>query len=101
MGQIQKEIKSFCLKNLAVLKDKRVGLFICGMNDKDVNKQLSNLFPEELLTNAIAKEYFGGEVIFKKMNFFEKFVMKKVAKTDKDVSKLLEDNINKFAKLIG
>lgn len=101
MGQIQKEIKKFCLKNLTVLKNKRVGLFICGMNDTNVSTQINNSFPEELLINAIAKEYFGGEVVFKKMNFFEKIVMKKVAKTDKDVLKLSEETINKFAELIG
>lgn len=101
MGQIQKEIKGFCLKNLNVLKDKKVGLFICGLNDKDVSTQLNNSFPEVLLTNGAAKEYFGGEIIFKNMNFFERFIMKKMAKTDKDVSKLLEENIDKFAQLIN
>lgn len=33
--------------------------------------ELNNVFPEELLSKAVAKEYFGGEVIFSKMNFFE------------------------------
>lgn len=101
MGQIQKEIKSFCSKNFNILKGKRVGLFICGLNDKDISTQLSNSFPEVLLTNAIAKEYFGGEIIFENMNFLERFIMKKVGKTDKDTSKLIEENINRFAKLIN
>lgn len=100
-GQIRKEIKNFCFKNLNALKGKRVGFFICGMNDKDVSAQLNNYFPEELLTTATAKEYFGGEVIFNNMNFFERFIMKKVAKTDKDISKISEGNINKFAELIN
>lgn len=101
MGQIRKEIKGFCSKNLNVLKDKRVGLFICGLNDKDVNTQLNSSFPEVLLTNAAAKENFGGEIIFKNMNFFESFIIKKINKTDKDILKLSEENINKFAQLIN
>ncbi|GIM29738.1 flavodoxin [Clostridium polyendosporum] len=101
MGQIQKEIKDFCLKNLSVLKDKKVGLFICCMNDKEVHTLFNNSFPEELLTCATAKEYFGGEFIFNNMNFFERFIVKKVAKIDKDTSTLSEENINKFAQLIN
>ena len=101
MGQIRKEVKKFCAENLNVLKSKRVGLFICGMGDKEDITQLNKSFPEELLTKAIAKEHFGGEIIFKNMNFFEGFIMKKVNKSDKDVSKISEENINKFADLIN
>jgi len=101
MGQIQKEIKSFCAKNLNLLKEKRIGLFICGMNDTDVVTPIKNSFPEGLLNKAAAKEYFGGEAILKNMNFLERFIMKKVGKMDKDVSKLSEENINKLAQLIN
>ncbi|MBD5638643.1 flavodoxin domain-containing protein [Clostridium botulinum] len=101
MGQIQKEVKNFCIENINVLKEKRVGIFICGFNEKDVEPQLNNAFPKELLTNAVAKECFGGEFIFKNMNFFERFIVKKVAKTHKDISKISEENINKFAQLIN
>lgn len=100
-GQIQKEIKTFCSEKLNQLKDKRIGLFICGMNDKDVSMQINNSFPEELLKNSIAKEYFGGEVIFKNMNFFEKFIIKKVAKKYDDFSNISEENIYKFAQLVN
>ena len=99
-GQIQKEIKNFCIKNLSILKSKRVGLFICGMNNKEIPTLLKNYFPEELLSSSIAKEYFGGEFIFKNMNFLERFIIKKIAKSDKDSSTLSKETINKFAELI-
>lgn len=98
-GQIQKEIKNFCLTNLNILKTKRIGLFICGLNDKDVDVQLNNAFSKELVAIAIGKEYFGGEIMFSKMNFLEKFIMKRMTKADKDTSKLLEENMNNLAKL--
>ncbi|CBZ02912.1 flavodoxin [Clostridium botulinum] len=101
MGQIQKEVKNFCIENINVLKEKRVGIFICGLNEKDIEAQLNNAFPKELLTNAVAKECFGGECILKNMNFFERFIMKKVSKIDKDTSKISEENINKFTQLIN
>ncbi|MDR3594948.1 flavodoxin domain-containing protein [Clostridium sp.] len=100
-GQIQKEIKNFCLKNIETLKSKRVGLFICGLSGDKFEEQLNNAFPKELASCAIAKEFFGGEFIFKNANFLEKFIMKKIAKTDKDSSNLLEENISKLAKSMG
>jgi len=102
MGRIQKEVNQFCLKNISVLKKKKLGFFICCMGENDVaEKQINTSFPEELLTNAVAKEYFGGEFIFKKMNFFERFIVKKVSKTDKDKSTVSKESINRFAQLIN
>lgn len=98
-GKIQKEVTEFCLKNINELKNKKIGLFICGMREDDSGKtQLNNSFPQELLNKATAKEYFGGEVIFHKMNFFERFIIKRVCKTDKDISNILRENISKFLK---
>ncbi|MCJ7689562.1 MAG: flavodoxin domain-containing protein [Clostridiaceae bacterium] len=102
MGRIQKEINNFCLKNSSTLINKTLGFFTCGMSDNEIaEKQISTSFPEELLTNAVAKESFGGEFIFKKMNFFERFIVKKISKSDKDISKISKENINKFAQLIN
>ncbi|MGK0466324.1 flavodoxin domain-containing protein [Clostridium sp.] len=102
MGRIQKEINKFCLVNSSTLINKKLGFFTCGMSENEIaEKQISTSFPEELLTTAVAKSYFGGEFIFNKMNFFEKFIVKKISKSDKDISKISEDNINKFAQLIN
>lgn len=100
-GQIQKELKNFSIQNLEALKNKKVGFFVCGMDDKTYLTNIKNAFPEELLNKAISKEYFGGEVIFKNLNFFERFIMKKIAKTDKDIHKISEENISKLAQAIN
>lgn len=96
MGNVQKEIKEFCLKNSSVLKNKRVGLFICCMNKENTDAQLNNAFPKELLDSAICKDSFGGEFIFKTMNFMERFIVKKISKTDKDISEINDKNIDEF-----
>jgi menaquinone-dependent protoporphyrinogen oxidase len=102
MGRIQKEINNFCLKNSNTLIKKKLGFFTCGMSENDIaEKQINTSFPEELLTNTVAKAYFGGEFIFKKMNFFERFIVKKISKVNKDISKISKENINKFAQLIN
>ncbi|MDF2524300.1 MAG: flavodoxin, partial [Clostridiales bacterium] len=97
VGKVQKEVREFCSNNLALLKEKKVGLFTCGMQQDAVETAFASSFPKELLSNAAAKECFGGEFIFKKMNFLEKMIVKKIAGTDKDVLNVSEAVIDRFA----
>ncbi len=98
MGKIRKEAFKFCNDNLSSLKDVKVGLYICCMTEgDDALKQLKDNFPKELVDSAIVKGVFGGEFDFKKMNFLEKMVIKKVAGVEETESKLLQENIAKFA----
>ena len=60
-------------------------------------KQFDEAFPEELIKHASSRGIFGGEFNFEKMNFIERFIVKKVVKVDKSVSKIDEEKINKFA----
>ncbi|MBC8080009.1 MAG: flavodoxin domain-containing protein [Gorillibacterium sp.] len=97
MGRIQKEITTFCKNAQSQLQDKKIGLFICCMREgQDAVVQLESAFPKELLAKSAAKESFGGELIFRKMNFFEKFIIRKVSKVEKDTSFFLPENINRF-----
>jgi len=97
IGKIQKEITDFCKNNLTVLKSKKVGLFICGMQETNQDEEIRASFPEELLKSAITKEFFGGEFVFSKMNMMERFIVKKITKNSKDVSNIIEANIEKLA----
>lgn len=98
IGKIQKEVTDFCNKNLDILKNKNIGLFICGMQEGEAIKtELEQNFPKELLAIAKTKEYLGGEFSFDKMNFMEKMIVKKVAKITESKSFILGDNIHKFA----
>jgi menaquinone-dependent protoporphyrinogen oxidase len=99
-GKIQKEITSFCSNNLNDLKNKKLGLFICGMNKNSIETELTSAFPQELLNSAVSKECFGGEFKLSHMNMLERFMVKVISKTDKDVSMLSEENINRLAQLI-
>ncbi|MBN4050974.1 MAG: flavodoxin [Alkaliphilus sp.] len=111
IGQIRKEVKEFCENNLNELKNKKTGFYICCMHEgAEALSQIDNNFPKELLSNAIAKEHFGGEFSFDKMNFIEKFTVKMVSKKDdkkkpidgkKNISNLSEGRIKKFAQLMN
>lgn len=105
-GRIQKEVSKFCIENLNKLKEKKLGLFICCMNENSKEAQINTSFPEELLNIAVSKESFGGEFNFDHMNFMEKTIIKMISKSDENlpkidvkenISKLSKENINKFA----
>ncbi len=102
IGKIQKEVTEFCSRHLDILKNKSIGLFICGMQDNDaIEAEINTNFPRELLEIAKAKEHLGGEFIFDKMNFFEKTIVKKISKVTSNKSNISEDNIHKFAKAMN
>ena len=88
-GQIQKRVKEFCSKNEDILMQKELGLFICCMEEGETaEKQLKDAYSEKLHRNAKITAYFGGEFDFNKMNFFEKFIVKKVAHVTQSTSKI-------------
>lgn len=102
MGQIRKEVREFCTKQLTQLQEKKLGLFICCMREgTEAETQLDTVFPKELVTQAVVKGWFGGEFNFSKMNFLEKMIVKKVANVDQDRSNIQENHITTFAQLMG
>lgn len=102
IGKIQKEVTEFCSKNLEKLKEKQIGLFICGMQEGEILiTEINQNFPKELINIAVAKECFGGEFNFSKMNFLEKFIIKKISKVSSNKSNILTENINNFAQTMN
>ena len=97
IGKINGEVKKFCTSNLSDLLKKRIGLFICAGDADKTGEYLKNNFPAELVSHASTTGYFGYGVNFEKLNFALRAMMKKTYKTDKSFTKILEDNISKFA----
>ncbi len=97
-GKVKGAFRKYCEKNKEELLKKKLGLYICCMSeDKQAEDQLKNNFSPELYEKALAKDYFGGIFDFAKMNFLERFIIKKVAKVKESVFKIKEDRITKFA----
>ena len=98
IGKIQKEVTDFINLNLNELMKKEIGLFICGMQEgEELKKEIAGNFPEQLLEKAKSVKHFGGEFIFRKMNFFERAIVKKISKVTSDKSDIKHDNIKKLA----
>lgn len=97
-GKIQKRIKNFCNKNLPELKEKELGLFICCMEEGEkAEQQLKDAYPEELHQIAKASAIFGGEFDFNRMNFVEKYIVKKIGKVEQSTSKIDHTTIRNFS----
>ncbi len=97
-GSIQGKMKRFCDKNKKALLSKPLGLFLCCMYEGETaEEQFNNAFPESLRTHAHAHGLFGGAFDFSKMNFFERKIIEKIAKTKENVSTFDESALSTFA----
>ena len=102
LGRMNRSVSTFCKKYLSILRQVRIGLFICCMNEMDQAKEyLDAGFPKELQKQAIAKGYFGGELNLEGMTSLERSLLKTVIKIDKSISLIKEDNIKDFAQIIS
>ena len=97
-GQMQGRVKKFCKKNMVDLLQKRIGLFMVGMNEPEFENEFNNAFPELLRNHAITSKCVGGEFLFQKMNFIEKLIVKKVSGISHNLSKIDDE---KIAELVG
>lgn len=97
-GAIQAKMKKFMEANLSKLVNKKLGLFLCCMEQGDkAQQQFDTGFPEELRKQSIANGLFGGELIFANMNFFERFIVKKIAGTTSDAITFDPEKVGQFA----
>lgn len=108
MGRIQKKIKAYCDLNLDMLKNKRVGLFLCCGLPDNFEQNMKNSFSEELLSRAIVKECFGGELRTAKMSLAHKIItglmkkaLSKEGKEGKETTKPMLQSIDKLASIIN
>ena len=96
-GSPVRSMRKFCCHNRTLLQQKVVGLFICCMNEEHEVEQMKNAFPEYLHEKAIAEGILGGEFLFDKMNFIERFITRKVTRIRASVSSVRYDEIVEFA----
>ncbi|MFD3156856.1 flavodoxin domain-containing protein [Haloimpatiens sp. FM7330] len=97
-GNIQKKLVNYINENLDIILKKRIGLFICAAqsDEKEIEKYLRELFNPELYNNALCADTFGYEIHFEKLNFIERFIIKRVKKTRDNVYELKDESIKKF-----
>lgn len=108
MGKPRKAAIQFCRKETPALLEKKVGLFLCCIQDLDktVAQQFSLAFPKALMEHAVVHGQLGGIVDFDKMKPFDRFIMNIVAgdlrkKTGSNrISTLSDERIERFCQLL-
>ena len=97
-GKPSGKMQKFCKNNELALLQKKVDLFVCGMypDPSKRQKELEDAYPEVLLKNAVATGFLGGAFKFEEMNFMERFIINKIAKTNESVSRIDENAIENF-----
>jgi menaquinone-dependent protoporphyrinogen oxidase len=95
-GRNQTSMQQFCKRHLHELLQKRVGLFLCCLNPKEFEQSMSKAYPDVLQRHAFAYERMGGEYLIEKMNFIERFLVKRIVGVTESSSLLNEENITRF-----
>lgn len=98
-GNIPGKVKKFCTSLDGETLKKKLGIFISTLAPPEKSDEYyQKNFSAILGSNVDVKAFVGGEVYFDRMNFFEKFLMKKITGTDQNIYKLNMENIDAFAK---
>jgi menaquinone-dependent protoporphyrinogen oxidase len=95
-GMIRKETKTFLTQNADILRSKRLGLFLSGLNTKDEKKYFNENIPKDILHAAKAASFLGGIFDPKKAGFMERIIMKAIAKHSIYTEAIDNDKIEKF-----
>jgi len=96
-GKVQRKIRRYCEDHLDELLTKKLGLFICYMNKDQEMEEYINSFPAALIQHAHAEGYFGGEFDFDKLNFIERFIVRKNLGHKESITRIDSQSINHFA----
>ncbi len=98
MGDLPEKLRKFANVSTHLLLTKKLGLFICGMiPDKEKQQaELERAYPEALRQHATALAFMGGAFIREKLGFFEKLVVRLIARTHKSVERIDHDAIRDF-----
>lgn len=97
-GKNSKLVLSFVRNNIELLRSRRLGLFVTSFYDGErALEQLNKAYPKELIDRAIVADYFDGELLFPKMNIFEKIVAKAVLRAEEVQPVIAKSKIVDFA----
>lgn len=97
-GKIQQAMNNFCRQYLVELQAKVIGLFICGMQptEEQREQELIRAFPAELFEKAITKSFLGGEFIFEKMSVWERWIVRHISKVSNSISMINDYAVQQF-----
>ncbi len=101
-GRANGKLRKFCIANEQALLQKRLGLFLCMMEEGEgAVRQLEQNYSKALREKALVVDSFGGEILFSNMGWITRKMMKMMSKGDEDVHNIREDAIKAFAEVVN
>lgn len=96
-GNIPSDFKKFLQKNINILLSKQIAIFMCAMEKTELKiQEFENNFPKELREHSLANGIMGGEYLLERMNFLEKFMIKKITGSPESKSEIDYDVYEDF-----
>lgn len=95
-GNIQNEVRKFIKNNTLSLLQKNIALYLCCMLESQEQQQFNSAYPELLRNHSLCNSIVGGEYVIEKMNFVEKFLVRKITGVTKSISKLRNNEIDRI-----
>ena len=96
VGMIRKEAKAFLAQNADVLRSKRLGLFLCGMDGSQEQESFKTNFSPDILQASRASSFLGGIFDPQKAGVMGRLVMKAVAKTSEYTDTISNVKVDQF-----
>lgn len=97
-GVVLPEAQTFCREYEAQLLTKPLGLYLCAMNAEQFDKEFDQAFPEALRRHARSTRIVGGAFDFKRMNFVERFIVRRVVGVKSSVERIYWDRVEALAR---
>ncbi|MEJ2407380.1 MAG: flavodoxin domain-containing protein [Candidatus Thiodiazotropha sp.] len=96
-GKLRASVRGFSEAYLPQLLQRRIGLYICCMEQGErALQELREGFPSELLEHASATGFFGGEIHMERISFVERFIVRAVVRTEYNLTTFSEERVSRF-----
>jgi len=96
-GMVRREAKAYLAQNADALREKRLGLFLCGMDASREKEGFEANFSPDILRAATATAFLGGIFDPKKAGVMGRLIMKAAAGQNGYTNTIDDEKIKRFA----
>lgn len=100
-GRINHKLSVLIKNNLLTLLEKKIALFICGMNTAELESEFKLAYPELLRQHSTCNLIVEGEYNFNKMNIIERLLVRKISGVNHNLSKTDFHKIDLFIQTLN
>jgi|SRR6056297_531688 len=100
-GKLHKEFVDFIGKNEEKIKEKDYAFFVCCGFEEKTETYLRENLSDDIVDGALFVKYFGQEIVWEKMKFYERAALTMVARVKKDVHDIRERDIEEAAGILN